>query len=595
MEKRKNSFKIIWFFFKPYKLQVLVLLILSLVVGGLEAATVVAIYPILSVAFDTGAGQGNVILWLFGTMANLLPIADEFIAYCVLFLLLALLAFAVKLISINFRVKFGASVVKKNQSEIFNKFIKADYQYFIDHKQGELIYNAASAPQQLSILITTVTELIAQAILSITLILLLFSLSWQGTVAVLLIGLGYHYFTRYLGEKVSYYSGKGEMEALREGNVILNEAISGIKQVKVFATAENWIDRFSSTMKKRWYHFIRRSVWQQVPTPVLMLILYLSIGIIALLIKIIAPAGFMELIPIFGTFAFALFRLLPIMATVGSLTLGIMGALPNCEAVYSIRSDTITHIRDGEKELSSFKSDIRFDNVSFAYKGRTKTIEGISVTFQKGKTTAIVGRSGAGKTTLINLLLRLFDVDKGEIRIDGVNLKRYKLSSWLNNVGFVSQDTFILNDTVENNITFRSDGYSSEQVIKAAKYADADGFITELPNGYDTFVGDKGMRLSGGQAQRIAVARAIIRAPEILIFDEATNNLDNISEGLVQNAINEISKDHTVIVVAHRLSTIVNADKILVLEDGRVVEEGTHKELIENRGAYWELYQSQAV
>jgi len=595
MEKRKNSFKIIWFFFKPYKLQVLVLVILSLLVGALEATTVVAIYPILSAAFDTWSGQGNVILWLFGAMANLLPIEDAFIAYCVLFLLIALLAFVVKLISINFRVKFGASLAKKNQSEVFNKFIKADYQYFIDHKQGELIYNATLAPQQLLILITGVTELISQAILSITLILLLFSLSWRGAVAVLLIGLGYHYFTKYLGKRVSYYSGKGEMEALRDSNVILNEAISGIKQVKVFATAENWIDRFSSAMKKRWYHFIKRSIWQLVPTPVLMLILYLSIGIIALLIKITAPASFTELIPIFGTFAFALFRLLPIMGNVGFLTMGIMGALPDCEAIYSIRSDKITHIRDGEKELSSFKSDIRFDNVSFTYKGRTKTIEGISVTFQKGKTTAIVGRSGVGKTTLINLLLRLFDVDKGEIRIDGVNLKRYKLSSWLNNVGFVSQDTFILNDTVENNITFRSDGYSGEEVIKAAKCADAHSFITELPNGYDTFVGDKGMRLSGGQAQRIAVARAMIREPEILIFDEATNNLDNISEAAVQNAINEISKDHTVIVVAHRLSTIVNTDKILVLEDGRVVEEGTHKELMENRGAYWELYQSQAM
>ncbi len=595
MEKRKNSLKIIWFFFKPYKLQVLVLLILSILVGGLEAATVVTIYPILSVAFDAGSGQGNVILSLFATMANLLPVEDEFIAYCVLFLLFALLAFVVKLISINFRVRFGASVVKKNQSEIFNKFIKADYQYFIDHKQGELIYNAASAPQGLSGLINGVTEVISQAILSISILLLLFSLSWQGTVAVLLLWLGYHHFTRYLGEKVSYYSGKGEMEALRDSNVILNEAISGIKQVKVFVTGENWIDRFSNALKKRWYHYIKRSIWQQVPPPVLMLILYLSIGITALLIKIIAPASFMELIPIFGTFAFAVFRVVPIMGSVGGLAMSIMGALPNCEVVYSIQSDKITHIRDGEKELSSFKSDIKFDNVSFAYKGRVKILEDISATFEKGKTTAIVGRSGVGKTTLINLLLRLFDVDKGEIRIDGLNIKEYKLSSWLNNVGFVSQDTFILNDTVENNITFRSDGYSGEEVIKAAKYADADGFITELPNGYNTLVGDKGMRLSGGQAQRIAVARAMIREPEILIFDESTNNLDNISEAAVQNAIDEISKDHTVIVVAHRLSTIVNADKIVVLEDGRVVEEGTHKELIANRGAYWELYQSQPV
>ena len=283
------------------------------------------------------------------------------------------------------------------------------------------------------------------------------------------------------------------------------------------------------------------------------------------------------------------------MGTVGGLTMQIMGTLPDCEAVYSIRSDKITHIKDGEKELSSFKSDIKFENVSFAYKGRAKIIEDVSVTFERGKTTAIVGRSGVGKTTLINLSLRLFDVDKGEIRIDGLNIKEYKLSSWLNKIGFVSQDTFILNDTVENNITFHLDGYSREEVTKAAKYADAHGFITELPNGYDTLVGDKGMRLSGGQAQRIAVARAMIRQPEILIFDEATNNLDNISEGLVQKAIDEISKDHTVIIIAHRLSTIVNADKIVVLENVRVVEEGTHKQLMENRGAYWELCQSKPI
>jgi len=273
----------------------------------------------------------------------------------------------------------------------------------------------------------------------------------------------------------------------------------------------------------------------------------------------------------------------------------IMGALPNCEAVYSIRSDKITHIKDGEKELSSFKSDIKFDDVTFTYKRRSKILQDISITFEKGKTTAIVGRSGVGKTTIINLLLRLFEPDEGEIKIDGLNLKEYKMLSWLNKIGFVGQDTFIFNDTIRNNITFRSENYSDEEAIKAAKYADAHSFITELPNGYNTLVGDKGVRLSGGQRQRIAVARAMIREPEILIFDEATNALDNISEAAVQKAIDEISKDHTVIVVAHRLSTIGNADKIIVLVDGRALEEGTHKELMENRGAYWELYRSQPL
>ena len=595
-EKQTHSIlDVVWFFLKPYKLHITALLILFLLVGGLEAATIAAVYPILNAAFDPGAGQGNIVLSLFGAVANLLPIEDEFISYCVLFLILAILAFAVKLISATFRIRFAASLVKKNQREIFDRFIKADYQYFIDHKQGELIYNAATAPQQLATLVSGVTELISQAILSISVLLLLFSLAWQGALAVLLLGVGYQYFARHLGQTVSYSSGKGEMEALRESNVILNEGISGIKQVKVFAIGENWIDRFSSAVNKRWHHSVRRGIWQQIPSLILMLVLYLAIGIIALLIKVMVPTGFTELIPTFGAFAFAVFRLFPFIGTVGSLIMGVMGSLPDCEAVYSIQSDRITHIEDGKRELSSFKSDIKFEGVSFVYKRRTKTIEAVSVTFEKGKTTAIVGRSGGGKTTLINLLLRLFDVDQGEVSIDGLNIKEYKLASWLNNVGFVSQDTFILNDTVENNITFGSDGYTREEVIKAAKYADAHGFINELPDGYDTMVGDKGMRLSGGQAQRIAVARAMIRGPEVLIFDEATNNLDNISEVAVQKAIDEISKEHTVIIVAHRLSTIANADKIIVLEDGRVVEEGVHKELIEKKGAYWQLYQSQPL
>ncbi len=586
---------IAWFFFKPYRLHVLLLLILFLLVGGLEAATIAAIYPILTTAFGTVAGQGNFILVLFRNVASLLPIEDKFGSYCVLFLILAVLSFAVKLTSASFRVKLAAAVVENNQNEIFNKLIRADYQYFIDHKQGELIYNAASAPQQLSTLMSGVTEFISQIILSFSVLLLLFSLSWQGAIAILLIGLAYQYFARSLGKKVSYYSGKGEMEALRESNVILNETISGIKQVKVFAVGENWIGRFRNAMRKRWHYAVRRGIWGQIPPLLLFLTMYLAIGIIALVIKIVAAANFMELIPVFGAFAFAVFRLIPFISNIGGVLMSIMGALPDCEAVYSIQRDRITHIEDGERELSSFKSDIKFEGVSFAYKNRVETVEGVSVTFEKGKTTAIVGRSGSGKTTLINLLLRLFDVDKGEIRIDGINIKEYKLTSWLNNLGFVSQDTFILNDTVENNITFGSDGYTHEEVIEAAKYADAHDFITKLPNGYDTLVGDKGMRLSGGQAQRIAVARAMIRKPEILIFDEATNNLDNISEAAVQKAIEEISKDHTVITIAHRLSTIANADKIVVLEDGRFVEEGTHKELMERKGAYWELYQSQSV
>jgi ABC-type multidrug transport system fused ATPase/permease subunit len=585
----------IWFFLKPYKLQVVALVILSLLAGALEAATIATVYPILNVAFDVGAEQGGLVLRVFGAMAGVLPITDQFIAYCVLFLILALFAFGARLMMINFRVKFAARLARRNQKAVFDRFIKADYQYFVDHRQGELIYNAGSAPGHLATLLNSLTELVAQALLSVTMILVLLSLSLPGTAAVVVIGVGYYYFTRRFGRKVAYQPGKAEMQASRESRVILNEVISGIKQVKVFSAGESWMDRFSRVVRKRWDNFARRTMWQHFPAPILMFIVYLGIGVTAVVIRITSPASFMDVIPVLGTFAIALFRLVPVMGNASRLTMQIMGTLPNCETIYSIRNAQITHLKDGERELSSFQSDITFDCVSFAYKGRPQTINDISVTFQGGKTTAIVGRSGTGKTTLINLLLRLFDVDRGEIRIDGIDIRQYKLSSWLDQVGCVSQDTFILNDTVANNITFGSDGYSREQVIEAARYADAHSFISQLPDGYDTLVGDRGMRLSGGQAQRLAVARAMIRQPEVLIFDEATNNLDSISEAAVQKAIDEIARDHTVIIIAHRLSTVVNADKLIVLGDGRVLEEGTHQELMEKKGAYWELYQSQSA
>jgi len=270
-----------------------------------------------------------------------------------------------------------------------------------------------------------------------------------------------------------------------------------------------------------------------------------------------------------------------------------MSALPNAELTYSALHKQFGTIQSGDRELKSFTGNIQFDHVAFTHKGRPRTVKDVSMTLEKGKTTAIVGASGAGKTTIVDLLLRLFDPDRGEIRIDGANLKEYKLSSWLSRIGFVSQETFVFHDTVKNNITFGLDRYSDEEIIQAAKYANAHHFILEFPQGYDTIVGERGMKLSGGQKQRIAIARAIIRKPDIVILDEATSALDEISQALVQEAIDRISKERTVIIVAHRLSTIIDADKIIVIENGRLMEEGTHRELMARKGTYWSLYKSQ--
>lgn len=592
MNRPSIRFQALKFFFWSNKRQVLVLVVMSLIVGILESATIAIVYPILNVAFSGGVERDNIILTFFKWMSELLPITDSFISYCLLFIILAVLSFVFRLVFIRYRVRFAGRLVQKTQQTIYNRFVQADYQYFIDHKQGELIYSTMTAPIHLQILINSSAEFLSQTVLSITVLALLFSLSWQGTLVFLFMGLLYYIFTGYLSTKVSYSSGRTQREAARESNVILTETIDGIKQLKVFGVTADWLRKFSSIIATQWYHYIRIYTWQYALVPILMLILYLFIGAIALIIRILFPNSFGTLIPIFGTFAFAVFRMVPIMTAITNSVMQIMAALPNCEIVYQILHEKLTMITDGEQEMDTFKFGIKFNNVTFAYKGREKIINGVSLAIEKGKTTAIVGSSGSGKTTVINLILRLFDVIGGSVEIDGFDVKNLRLESWLKKLGFVSQETTIFNDTIRNNITFGST-YSDEDIVRVCQHANAHGFISELPDGYETLVGDKGMRLSGGQKQRIAVARAMIRNPEILIFDEATNALDAISEAAVQRAIDEIARDHTVIVVAHRLSTIANADKIIVMGNGSVLEEGTHKELMAKDGPYYELYQSQ--
>ena len=589
----QSKLKEIWFFLKPAKLHIVAIFILASAIGVLETACVAAIYPMVSLGLDIEAGQSNIILSLIGKMAAMLPVKDTFLSFCTLFILLAIVAFIFRVTNTYVVTYSAAHIVLKNKERIFEKQIRADYQYFLDQKQGGLVYTTSSAPTALMSLITSVAKLLSQIILMLSIYILLFSISWRGTILVLLAGAGYYFMTQYIGTKVSYATGVGRAKASTREHIILNEVFNGIKQIKVFVTQSHWVRNFKNAVRQYYYYYRKAKVWDEIPPHMIVLLTFSSVGIMALILRIQNPGGFTPLLPLFGTFAFALLRLLPPVSDFGRLRMQIMGALPNCEIVYSTLNKHFDNIKDGRKELRSFTSNIQLDNVSFSHKGRSKTIKDVSSNIEKGKTTAIAGPSGAGKTTIVDLLLRLFDPDKGEIKIDGVNLKEYKLSSWLSKIGFVGQDTFTYHDSVRNNITFGSDSYSEEEIIQATKSANAHDFILEFPRGYDTIVGERGMKLSGGQKQRIAIARAMIRKPEILILDEATSALDNISEALVQEAIRKISTERTVIVVAHRLSTIINADKIVMIKDGQVIEEGTHEELMKRRGVYWNLYETE--
>ena len=240
------------------------------------------------------------------------------------------------------------------------------------------------------------------------------------------------------------------------------------------------------------------------------------------------------------------------------------------------------------------KDKIEFRDIHFSYDGSREVIEGISFEIKRGETVALVGPSGGGKSTLSELIPRFYDVKAGDILIDGVSVRDYTQDSLRAHMSVVAQDTVLFNDTIEGNIAMGKAGATHEEIVEAARIANADCFIQEAPEGYQTNIGDRGVKLSGGQRQRLSIARAVLKNPEILILDEATSALDTESEKLVQDALNNLLKGRTSVVIAHRLSTIHNADLIVVVDHGRIAEQGTHNELMERNGIYAKLIEMQS-
>jgi subfamily B ATP-binding cassette protein MsbA len=265
-----------------------------------------------------------------------------------------------------------------------------------------------------------------------------------------------------------------------------------------------------------------------------------------------------------------------------------------CQTLFSIL-DSEQEVDNGKREMDRAKGDVEFRNVTFTYPGREiPALRDINLSLPAGKTVALVGRSGSGKSTMASLLTRFYDIDSGEILLDGHDLREYTLRSLRNQVALVSQNVHLFNDTVANNISYARNGqYTREQIEQAATMAHAMDFIQKMDNGLDTVIGENGVLLSGGQRQRIAIARALLRDCPILILDEATSALDTESERAIQAALDELQKNRTSLVIAHRLSTIEKADEIVVVEDGRIVERGTHSVLLEQKGAYAQLHKLQ--
>jgi len=564
---------------------------LSFLNGFLETLQVALLYPLLSSGLDIeGTGERSFFFSVLNDLADVIPVRDILVANCILFLIVTILYFILRVFYTDISLRTTVRIASDMKRKVFAKYRSSDYQFFVDNKQGDLLYKASSAPDSATIGIENMVRFPVEIVFSVFVLTLLFSVSWKATLIVIVCGVGYYCFTRYLSLKVSYVSGTGMRDASQSENVALNEYITGIKQIKAAEAFSRWESLFARAVMKKWGLWRRNLYWAQISQKILELLLFVAVAVIVLVLWYRYPDSFISLIPMFSVFAFALLKIMPRLSVLGSEWMKIMNSLPHLEAVFDLlNDDTYMRIRNGPRHFEKLNSGIEFKHVTFSHKGRDFALRDVSLVIPRDKLTAIVGPSGSGKSTLADLLLRLYDVDEGSICIDGVDIREYDLSSLLGKIGFVGQEAFVFNASVTDNISFGME-YSTEELLRAAELAHAHEFVGYLPDGYATKLGDRGTKLSGGERQRIAIARAMIRKPQILILDEATSSLDNVSEEIVQQAIDKVSESCTTLAIAHRLSTIRNADAIYVLDKGRIVEHGTHDELIGRKGKYWELY-----
>jgi subfamily B ATP-binding cassette protein MsbA len=377
---------------------------------------------------------------------------------------------------------------------------------------------------------------------------------------------------------------------------ITEETLQGMRIVKGF-NAQDLQEKKFSRENTHYRRLLTRILWRRdLSSP---LSEFLGIAVVAILLWYGSHQVFrQDLTPeVFFAFLFAFFNVIDPSKTFSTAYYHIqkgMGAMHRINEILDL-PDRIPQKTDAIA-MDQFRGSIEFRNVSFQYKGSDAwALRDVNITVKKGQVVALVGSSGSGKSTLVDLIPRFHDVTGGEILIDGVNIRDYAISSLRKQMGIVSQDAILFNDTIRNNIVFSSTEKREEEITEAAKHAHAHDFITQSPGGYGTVIGDRGMKLSGGERQRLTIARALLKNPPILILDEATAALDSESERLVQKALERVMQGRTSIVIAHRLSTIQHADVIYVLKEGEVVEQGTHAQLLERDGEYQKFIRLQAV
>lgn len=510
---------------------------------------------------------------------------------CVVVLTSVLMANLFRYLSAIISARIRLDVVKYLRMDIFNKVSRMHLGYFSNERRGDLISRVTNDVQEVEVsILNSPKALFKEPVTILIYFIALFLMSFKLTLFTLIILPTAGGALAYLVKKLKRKATQSQDSLGRIVN-ILDETLGGMRIIKAFNAREYVQKRIDDETS-----FFRRvnlsySIRKELGSPISE---FLGICIVTIILWVggsyvldndstLSASGFIAYLVIFSQ----------IISPAKAFSTGvseIQKGIASGRRIFKV-IDTIPEIQNkpNAKVLDGFKEKLVFENVSFSYEKDQQVLKNVNLVIEKGKTIALVGQSGGGKSTLADLIPRFYDVTDGDIKIDGVSLKDLNIDSVRKQMGIVTQESILFNDTIFNNIAFGIEGADEEAVINAAKIANAHNFIIELENGYQTNIGERGLKLSGGQRQRLSIARAVLKNPPILILDEATSALDSESEKLVQEALGNLMQNRTSIVIAHRLSTIQHADEIVVIQSGEVIERGTHKELLAKGGTYKKL------
>jgi ATP-binding cassette, subfamily B, bacterial MsbA len=595
-------------FVKPFLWLLLAVIVLNTIFSTFSAISIAVVKPLLELIFQTGTQEittvsetvkhgffDNVNKLLYGNIEEIVynpkDIYATLINLSVLIIILFILKNLFKYFASIAQLRLEEGIIKLIRDRVFANMTHLSVEFFERNKEGTLL---SAITNDVSVMNTNTIgafAIVLREVIQIMLfVVLLLSISpfltliafCSSIVSLILLRIALKYIRR--------YASRMQM-AMADYTSAMQETISGIRVVKAYNAEKNAIARFKAqTMKYVLSAIKHKKILSMIPSfnevfAIIALCVVLFVGGTQVLVtKELSAANLLA-------FLFYLFAIMsPIAITfenISKFQRGIVAA----ERVFRVLDSKPT-VKSGKKEIHKFENSIEVRNLNFAYTD-IGVIKNADFEIKKTKKIAFVGASGSGKSTMLDLIIRFYDPQSGEILIDGKNIRELRLTDYRSLFGIVSQDTILFNDTVMNNIRYGYDKASDEDIINTAKIANAYDFIMQLPDGFNTFVGDRGIMLSGGERQRIAIARALVRNPEIFVFDEATSSLDAESEKIVQDAINKSMKEKTAIIVAHRLATIIDCDEIHVFDNGMIVESGSHEELIRKNGVYKKLHDLQ--